>query len=124
MAPYVEQIPAILCLQNGVDNEPAIAALLGAAKVIPGTVTSAIGRRGVGDIVLEKNRGVGVAAGHPLSERLVEALEGAYLNASLFPKAADMKWSKMLTNLLANPTSAILDMTAAEVFEIPAPLSS
>jgi 2-dehydropantoate 2-reductase len=27
-----------------------------------------------------------------------------------------MKWSKMLTNLLANPTSAILDMTAAEVF--------
>jgi 2-dehydropantoate 2-reductase len=27
-----------------------------------------------------------------------------------------MKWSKMLTNLLANPTSAILDMTAREVF--------
>ena len=27
-----------------------------------------------------------------------------------------MKWSKMLTNLIANPTSAILDMTAAEVF--------
>jgi 2-dehydropantoate 2-reductase len=30
-----------------------------------------------------------------------------------------MKWSKMLTNLLANPTSAILDMTAAEVFADP-----
>jgi 2-dehydropantoate 2-reductase len=27
-----------------------------------------------------------------------------------------MKWSKMLTNLISNPTSAILDMTAAEVF--------
>ena len=27
-----------------------------------------------------------------------------------------MKWSKMLTNLIANPTSAILDMTAAQVF--------
>jgi 2-dehydropantoate 2-reductase len=27
-----------------------------------------------------------------------------------------MKWSKMLTNLLANPTSAILDMTAGQVF--------
>jgi 2-dehydropantoate 2-reductase len=27
-----------------------------------------------------------------------------------------MKWSKMLTNLLANPISAILDMTAGEVF--------
>ncbi len=111
--------PPILCLQNGVDNEPAIAAALGADKVIYGTVTSAIGRRAAGDIVLEKLRGVGVAAGHPLSERLATALDGAYLNARLFPKAADMKWSKMLTNLLANPTSAILDMTAAEVFADP-----
>lgn len=112
-------MPPILCLQNGVDNEPAIAATLGADKVVYGTVTSAIGRRAAGDIVLEKLRGVGVAAGHPLSERLAQALEGAYLNARLFPKAADMKWSKMLTNLLANPTSAILDMTAAEVFANP-----
>ena len=119
MRPFADQLPAILCLQNGVDNEPAIAALLGAQKVISGTVTSAVGRRGVGDIVLEKLRGVGVAAGHPLTHQLVEALDGAYLNAKLFPKAADMKWSKLLTNLLANPTSAILDMTASEVFAHP-----
>jgi 2-dehydropantoate 2-reductase len=102
-----------------VDNEPAIVAALGADKVIYGTVTSAVARRAVGSIVLEKLRGVGVAAGHPLSERLVAALDGAYLNARLFPKAIDMKWSKMLTNLLANPNSAILDMTAAEVFADP-----
>jgi 2-dehydropantoate 2-reductase len=119
MQPYVAQLPPILCLQNGVDNEPALAALLGAEKVIAGTVTSAVGRRGVGDIVLEKLRGVGVAAGLPLAPRLVEALNAAFLNAQLFPTAADMKWSKMLTNLLANPTSAILDMTAAEVFADP-----
>ena len=119
MAPYLDKIPPILCLQNGVDNEPAIAARLGHDRVIYGTVTSAIGRRGVGDIVLEKNRGVGLAAGHPLSQRVFEALDGAYLNARLFQSAADMKWSKLLTNLLANPTSAILDMTAAEVFENP-----
>lgn len=115
----IPQFPPILCLQNGVDNEPAIAAALGADKVIYGTVTSAIGRRAAGDIVLEKLRGVGVAEGHPLSRRLVDALEGAYLNAKLYPNAADMKWSKMLTNLLANPTSAILNMTAAQVFADP-----
>lgn len=115
----ISQFPSILCLQNGVDNEPAIAAALGADKVIYGTVTSAIGRRAAGDIVLEKLRGVGVAEGHPLSRRLVDALEGAYLNAKLYPNAADMKWSKMLTNLLANPTSAILNMTAAQVFADP-----
>ena len=116
---FSAELPPILCLQNGVDNEPAIAAVLGTEKVIPATVTSAIGRRGLGDIVLEKLRGVGVAGGHPLSDRLVAALNEALLNAKLFPNAADMKWSKMLTNLLANPTSAILDMSAAEVFADP-----
>jgi 2-dehydropantoate 2-reductase len=110
------QIPPVFCLQNGIDNEPAIAAALGADKVIYGTVTSAVGRRAVGDIVLEKLRGVGVAEGHPLSERLVDALNEAYLRARLYPKAADMKWSKLLTNLLANPTSAIFNLTAAQVF--------
>ncbi|MFH1909414.1 MAG: 2-dehydropantoate 2-reductase [Chloroflexota bacterium] len=127
MKPYAEKLPPILCLQNGVDNEPAMAAVLGADKVIYGTVTSSIGRRAAGDIMLEKLRGVGVAGaeqsrgadGHPLSERLIAALEGAYLNARLYPRAADMKWSKMLTNLLGNATAAILDMTPAEVFSHP-----
>jgi 2-dehydropantoate 2-reductase len=41
------------------------------------------------------------------------------LNAHLFLRAADMKWSKMLTNLPANATAAILNMTAAEVFAHP-----
>lgn len=113
------ELPPVLCLQNGVENESLIAAALGAERVIYGTVTSAVGRKRPGHIVLERLRGVGVAAGHPLSERLVQALESAFLNARLFPNAADMKWSKLLTNLLANPTSAILDMTPAEVFAHP-----
>jgi len=114
--PFADKMPPILCLSNGVSNEPAIAEALGADKVIYGTVTSAIGRRGAGDIVLEKLRGVGVARGHPLSEKLNTAMNKAYLNSQLFDHAEGMKWSKMLTNLIANPTSAILDMTAAEVF--------
>jgi 2-dehydropantoate 2-reductase len=117
--PFAQRMPPLLCLQNGVDNEPAIAAVLGADKVIAGTVTGSVGRNAAGDIVLEKARGVGVAAGHPLSERLVEALIGASLNARLFPRAADMKWSKMLANLPGAATSAIVDMTIAEVFSNP-----
>lgn len=116
MKPFAEKLPPILCLSNGVENEQAIARALGPAKVIYGTVTTAIGRRGAGDIVLEKLRGVGVAAGHPLSEKLVAAMDGAYLKSRLYPEAHGMKWSKMLTNLIANPTSAILNMTAAQVF--------
>lgn len=114
--PFTDKMPPILCLSNGVANEPAIAQALGADKVIYGTVTSAIGRRGAGDIVLEKLRGVGIARGHALSEKLNDAFNRAYLNSRLYDDAASMKWSKMLTNLIANPTSAILDMTAAEIF--------
>ena len=116
MKPFAEKLPPLLCLSNGVDNEPAIASALGAYKVIYGTVTTAIGRRGAGDIVLEKLRGIGIADGHPLSVKLVAAFNAAYLNAQLFPDGLAMKWSKMLTNLIANPTSAILDMNAAQVF--------
>src|SRR5215216_2236985 len=116
LKPFAEKMPPILCFSNGVSNEPAIAKALGSDKVIYGTVTSAIGRRGAGDIVLERLRGVGVAKGHPLSEKVNAALDKAYLNSQLFDHADSMKWSKMLSNLLANPTSAILDMTAREVF--------
>ena len=116
LKPYADKMPPILCLSNGVSNEPAIAEALGSDKVIYGTVTTAVGRRGAGDIVLERLRGVGVAKGHPLSEKLNNTFNAAYLNSELFDDANSMKWSKMLTNLLANPTSAILDMTAGEVF--------
>jgi 2-dehydropantoate 2-reductase len=122
-----ESLPPFLCLSNGVDNEPAIAAALGPDKVIAGTVTSAVGRRDVGEIVLGKLRGVGVAlpehggrtAEGRLCERLVTAMDAAGLNGQLFASAADMKWSKMLTNLIANASSAILDMPPGEIFTHP-----
>ncbi len=119
MRPFADQLPPVLCLSNGVDNEPAIAQLLGSDRVIPATVTSSVGRRGPGDIVLERLRGVGLFAGHPLTAKLIAAANAALLNPRPFGNAAAMKWSKMLTNLIANPTSAILDMTPAEVFANP-----
>jgi 2-dehydropantoate 2-reductase len=119
MKPHADQLPPVLCLSNGVDNEPLIAEAIGSNKVIAGTVTSSVGRRGVGTIVLERLRGVGLADKHPLSLFLLETLNSAGLYARLYPNPSDMKWSKMLTNLPANATAAILNMTAAEVFNHP-----
>lgn len=119
LSPHIESLPPILCLQNGVENEPTLATVLGQDKVIAGTLTSSIGRRGAGDIVLERLRGVGVAAGHPISPSLVDAMTSAGLNARLYSNPANMKWSKLLTNLLANATSAILNMTPGEIFAHP-----
>jgi 2-dehydropantoate 2-reductase len=119
LLPYANQLPPILSLQNGVDNEPTLADALGEDKVIPGTVTSAIGRRAAGDVVLERLRGVGVARSHTLSEHLAKIFNDAGLNARLYDNAKDMKWSKLFSNLVGNASSAILNMTPGEIFSHP-----
>jgi 2-dehydropantoate 2-reductase len=116
---HISNFPPILCLSNGVENETRLAGALGQDRVIAGTVTTAIGRRGPGDIKLEKLRGVGVSAGHAISERIIAAFDEAGLNAQIFSRADDMKWSKMLINLIANSSSAILNMTPSEIFSHP-----
>jgi 2-dehydropantoate 2-reductase len=119
MRPFANQIPPLLCLQNGVENESILASVLGEENVIAGTVTSAIRRRAPGDILLERLRGLGVAEGHSLSKKIIPVLSEAGLNARLFSSPSSMKWSKMLTNLLANASSAILDMPPAEILSHP-----
>lgn len=116
IAPYALEFPPVLCLQNGVENEALLAGVLGAERVLAATVTSAVGRRAAGDIVLERLRGVGIVRGHPMSMKLAEAMSGAGLRARLYDRADSMKWSKMLTNLMGNATAAILNMTPTEVF--------
>jgi 2-dehydropantoate 2-reductase len=119
MRPMAERMPPVVCFSNGIDNEDLLRGALGEGKVIPATVTTAVGRGGPGDIVLERLRGVGVSSKHPTSKRLLAAANAALLNARAYSDPAAMKWSKMLTNLIANPTSAILDMTASEVLNHP-----
>jgi len=119
MKPFADHIPPVLCLQNGVENEPAIESAIGTEKVIAGTVTSAIRRRAPGDILLERLRGMGISDTHSLSNKIVPLLTEAGLNAKLYSSATSMKWSKMLTNLLANASSAILDMPPIEILGHP-----
>jgi 2-dehydropantoate 2-reductase len=117
--PIKDYMPPIFCLQNGVDNENAIRSVLGEDHVIPGTITGSVTRKGVGDIVLEKKRGIGITSGKRVSEDLFKAMDSAGLNPKLFRNAGDMKWSKLLMNLPGSATSAIVDMTPAEVYSHP-----
>jgi 2-dehydropantoate 2-reductase len=117
--PYAKAMPPVLCLQNGVENEPLLRQALGDEGVIAGSVTSAVGRLGPGAIKLERLRGVGVADYHPLSLALQAALSHAGLRARLYPSADGMKWSKMFTNLACNASSAILNMPPDEILADP-----
>ncbi len=109
-------IPPILCLQNGVENEALIADMIGAGQVIAGSVTTAIGREGPGVIIVEKLRGVGIAGSSPLVPRIVESFNHAGLRARRYKSIPNMKWSKLLTNLPANASAAILNMMPTEIF--------
>jgi 2-dehydropantoate 2-reductase len=120
MAPIADQLPPVLCLQNGVENEARVGRILGKDRVVTGTITSAVGRRGSGDIVLEKLRGVGIALDHPLAPSLIDSFNVAGLKARGYSDPASLKWSKMITNLLANASSAILDMAPLAIFSDPA----
>ena len=119
LRPHAAAMPPILSFQNGVDNEPLLAAAIGQDKVIYGTVTTAVGRRGAGDIQVERLRGIGVSLSHPLGSTLLPVMNAAGLRARGYAHPAAMKWSKMLTNLLSNASSAILDMSAGAIFAHP-----
>lgn len=119
IAPYQMALPPLICLQNGVENEDKIAAVLGEDKVIPATVTTAIGRAPSGAIIVEKLRGVGIADNHMLGPALLAVFNQAHLRAKIYTRPRAMKWSKLLTNILANATAAILDMPPADIYKNP-----
>lgn len=117
--PFTDALPPFLCLSNGVYNEEILVKALGQERVIPGTVTSAVSRKDVGRITLERLRGIGVAADHPLSESISIMMNQAGLNPRLFSCPASMKWSKLLINLISNASSAILNMPPGQVYGHP-----
>lgn len=112
-----QPVPPIVCLQNGVDNEPALAAAFGADRVIAATVTTAVSVPAAGVVVIEKARGLGVAEGHALSKPIAADLTAAGFNVRMYANADAMKWSKLLGNLTANATSAICDLPPRALFQ-------
>lgn len=120
LKPYASRIPAVLSLQNGVENEKKYADAFGEEKIIPCSVCTAISRGEQGAIKVEKLRGIGIADTHPLCVELLRECAEAGLKPKLMSDGPAMKWSKLISNLLSNAASAIFSMTPAEVFADPA----
>jgi len=113
------QLPPLLCLQNGVESEKFLAKALGEDLVIPGTVTSAIDRLEKGKIIVRKSRGMGIAGDHHLARSFQAVFDQAGLNCRYYPEAEGMKWSKLITNLLGNASSAILNLPPSAIYAHP-----
>jgi len=107
--------PVLVDLLNGVGSTERLAAALGADAVLPGTVTTAVERHAAGDITVARPRGLGLAK-HPATEALAADLQAAGLEVRRYADGQALKWSKLLTNLLGNATSALLDWPPARIY--------
>lgn len=114
-----EDLPPLLCLQNGVDSDVRLANELGSGLIIPGTVTSAVDCPEKGHIIVRKMRGMGLGGDHPLARELVEIFSRVGIKCQFYHNPQNMKWSKLLTNLLGNASSAILNLTTAQIYSNP-----
>jgi 2-dehydropantoate 2-reductase len=115
----------ILSLQNGIGNEEALAAdasLFGPEWVVAGTMTIPVSAPAAGRVVQERARGgIGLASLAPQTDvdRWAEALGQAALRIVKYHDYRAMKWSKLVMNLIANASAAILGCSPGAVFADP-----
>jgi 2-dehydropantoate 2-reductase len=115
---------AILTAQNGVGAEEAARAARPDGALLAASVTAAVERTRDGSVGWLRRGGIGLApvSGdvEPLLGRLVDAFGRTGLAARRYPDWRAMKWSKLLANLVANATSALLDLDPARIYADPA----
>lgn len=119
LLPVAEYCPPILCLQNGVENEIEIESRIPDVKVIGASITTAVQRLGLGEVQVQKLRGVGIEDNSELTQTIIATFNSAGLHAKGYLDRASMKWSKLLTNLQVNATSAILNWSPSQILKDP-----
>jgi 2-dehydropantoate 2-reductase len=122
LVPLAHPNTYIVSFQNGIGNEEKLVELFGAAQVLSGTLTIPISVPELGVIAVSKAKGgLGVAplaAGQPV-DILAEALNQGGLFTQTYPAYRDMKWSKLLLNIINNASSAILNMPPVDIIANP-----
>lgn len=108
----------VVCLLNGIGNEETLAEAIGWERVVPATLTTAVGVRSPGVVRIGRERGLGFGRSEA-ARRLAEVFGAAGVPARIYDDWRAMKWSKVPTNIVANASSAILDWSAAAVVSHP-----
>ena len=128
----------LVCFQNGVGSEERVAVAFGASRIVAATFTSPVTMAAPGRVRLERaGGGIGLAplaaAGPPdaLERRsipepgriapdpftqLCDTLRETLIPIRCYADYRAMKWSKMLLNIVANASGAILNWTPRQVY--------
>jgi 2-dehydropantoate 2-reductase len=114
--------PALTVL-NGVGAEEIVAQARPDGGLIAGSVTASVELTGERTVARLNNGGVALAPASrgvdELTDALLAAIATAGLRTARVSDAAAMKWSKLVANLVGNASSAILDMSPAEIYGHP-----
>ncbi len=118
-----ERGATICTVQNGIGNEQMLIEALGAEHVLSGAFTISVSMSEPGLVTQHTGAG-GVAfapvPGGPTPGTALAIFDEAGLPAVGVASYRDLKWSKLLLNLLANAQAAILDCDASAVVNDPA----
>ena len=113
----------LLTFQNGVGNEELLASAFGAHRVLAGAIDTPASVPTPGRVVVHRARyRIGLA---PLSENMTtagtiaEEFGRAGFSVQMYSDYRRLKWTKLLMNVLANASSALLNWTPAEVMAHP-----
>lgn len=109
-----------LTVQNGIGAEEIVAEVRASAPRLACSMTASISLTPQDEVFWLSRGGIGLAAmnpaGEPMVQRLVADFARAGLRSAELSDARSMKWSKVLANMLANATGAILDMDAGSIY--------
>jgi 2-dehydropantoate 2-reductase len=127
VAPVLRMLPGarfplprkVMTVQNGVGVEEIAERLLGPEHVLAGSLTVPVSPTSPGQVTLERlDCGLGVA---PVArgEDVIEwarVFAAAGIKVKVFRDYQSMKWSKLLLNIIANATCAILDRPPGAIY--------
>jgi 2-dehydropantoate 2-reductase len=112
-----------LTVENGVGAEEIAREERPGAPIIAASLTAPVQLAGEDECRWLGRGGIGLAAATPDAEPHLAAVAGAFgragVRTKLLPDYRSMKWSKLLANLIANATGAILDMDADRIYADP-----
>ncbi|MFH1927478.1 MAG: ketopantoate reductase family protein [Chloroflexota bacterium] len=119
LLPLAKRGTPVLVLQNGVGGDEIAKQVLEGSVLFSAIITLVVSVLEPGRIRLTTTKGgVGLApasSGQPLTA-LADLLRQAGFSVRTYGDYRAMKWSKLLLNLLANASPAILDMPPDEIF--------
>ena len=105
------RVTTILCPQNGVGNEELLADAFGADAVVAAALTVPVGIDASGKGVAARGGGIAFApVGAVAHNWLLAAFAATGLPVSAVADYRALKWSKLVLNIVANASCAILDV--------------